>query len=39
MTTAVGLEAFEDFARMAGTELLVIDSTTTAPVVRGRDQG
>jgi L-arabinose isomerase len=29
MSTAVGLEAFEDFARMAGTEFLVIDSTTT----------
>jgi L-arabinose isomerase len=29
MSTAVGLEAFEDFARMAGTELLVIDATTT----------
>jgi L-arabinose isomerase len=29
MSTAVGLEAFEDFARMADTELLVIDSTTT----------
>src|SRR6201987_1130233 len=29
MSTAVGLEAFEDYARMAGTELLVIDSTTT----------
>jgi L-arabinose isomerase len=29
MSTAVGLEAFEDFARMAGTEFLVIDSATT----------
>ncbi|ROQ39524.1 L-arabinose isomerase [Frondihabitans sp. PhB188] len=29
MSTAVGLEAFEDFARMAGTELLVIDEHTT----------
>ena len=29
MSTAVGLEAFEDYARMAGTELLVIDSATT----------
>ena len=29
MSTAVGLEAFEDYARMAGTEFLVIDSTTT----------
>ena len=25
MSTAVGIEAFEDFARMARTELLVID--------------
>ena len=29
MSTAVGVEAFEDFARMARTELLVIDETTT----------
>jgi L-arabinose isomerase len=29
MSTTVGLEAFEDYARMAGTEFLVIDSTTT----------
>jgi L-arabinose isomerase len=29
MSTAVGLEAFEDYARMAGTEFLIIDSTTT----------
>jgi L-arabinose isomerase len=29
MSTAVGIEAFEDFARMARTELLVIDETTT----------
>jgi L-arabinose isomerase len=29
MSTALGTEAFEDYARMAGTELLVIDSTTT----------
>jgi len=29
MSTAVGVEAFEDFARIAGTELLVIDSATT----------
>lgn len=28
MSTAVGLEAFEDYARMAGTELLVIDEDT-----------
>jgi L-arabinose isomerase len=31
MSTAVGVEAFQDFARMAGTELLVIDSATTVP--------
>jgi L-arabinose isomerase len=29
MSTAVGIEAFEDFARIAGTELLIIDSATT----------
>jgi L-arabinose isomerase len=29
MSTAVGVAAFEDFARMAGVELLVIDSDTT----------
>jgi len=29
MSTAVGAEAFQDFARMAGTELLLIDETTT----------
>jgi L-arabinose isomerase len=29
MTTAVGIEVFRDFAEMAGTELLVIDETTT----------
>ena len=29
MSTAAGVEAFEDFARMAGVELLVIDSGTT----------
>ena len=29
MSTAVGVEAFEDFARMARTELLVIDEATT----------
>lgn len=29
MSTAVGIEAFSDFARMARTELLVIDSDTT----------
>jgi L-arabinose isomerase len=30
MSTAVAVEAFEDFARMAGVELLTIDATTTA---------
>jgi L-arabinose isomerase len=30
MSTAVGAEAFQDFARMAGVELLVIDESTTA---------
>jgi L-arabinose isomerase len=30
MSTAVGAEAFTDYARMAGVELLVIDETTTA---------
>lgn len=30
MSTAVGLEAFEDLARIGGTELLVIDEHTTA---------
>ncbi|CAM5427716.1 L-arabinose isomerase [Leifsonia shinshuensis] len=29
MSTAVGIQAFEDFARMARTELLVIDEDTT----------
>jgi L-arabinose isomerase len=29
LSTAVGLEALEDFARIAGTELLVIDADTT----------
>ena len=29
MSTAVGVEAFEDFARIAGVELLVIDDSTT----------
>jgi L-arabinose isomerase len=29
MSTAVGVQAFEDFARMARTELLVIDDSTT----------
>ena len=32
MSTAVGIEVFQDFAEMAGTELLVIDEDTT---VRG----
>jgi L-arabinose isomerase len=32
MSTAVGIEAFEDFADIARTELLVIDENTT---VRG----
>jgi L-arabinose isomerase len=31
MTTAVGVDAFRDFARMSDTELLVIDETTTLP--------
>ncbi|MDQ4502367.1 L-arabinose isomerase [Sinomonas sp. ASV322] len=30
MSTALGIEAFEDYARMARTELLVIDQDTTA---------
>jgi L-arabinose isomerase len=29
MTTQIGLEAWEDFARIAGVELLVIDESTT----------
>ncbi len=29
MSTAVGAEAFEDYARIAGTELLLIDAATT----------
>ena len=29
MTTAVGVEVFRDFAEMSGTELLVIDETTS----------
>ena len=29
MSTAVGIEAFDDYARMAGTELLIIDEATT----------
>jgi len=34
MSTAVGVEVFEDFARMLRTELLVIDETTTLRSVR-----
>jgi len=30
MTTAVGIEAIIDYARIAGTELVVIDETSTA---------
>jgi L-arabinose isomerase len=30
MSTAVGADAFRDYARMAGVELLVIDESTTA---------
>jgi L-arabinose isomerase len=29
MSTAVGIEVFEDYARMAGTEFLVIDRAAT----------
>ena len=31
MTTQVGLEAFRDFAKISGVELLVIDESTTLP--------
>jgi L-arabinose isomerase len=31
LSTGVGIAAFEDYARMAGTELLVIDESTTLP--------
>jgi L-arabinose isomerase len=31
MSTAIGTEAFTDYARIAGTELLLIDETTTIP--------
>ena len=31
MTTQVGLEAFRDFAKISGVELLVIDEATTLP--------
>lgn len=34
MSTAVGVEAFADFARMARTELLIIDESTTLRDVR-----
>lgn len=34
MSTAVGVEVFEDFARMLRTELVVIDDTTTLRSVR-----
>jgi L-arabinose isomerase len=34
MSTAVGVEVFEDFARMLRTELIVIDDTTTLRSVR-----
>jgi L-arabinose isomerase len=33
MTTALGIEAFEDLARMSGTELVTIDRTTSVPGV------
>ncbi|TVZ00702.1 L-arabinose isomerase [Trebonia kvetii] len=36
MSTAIGIEAFEDYARMAGTELLIIDDTTTLRDVEQR---
>jgi L-arabinose isomerase len=29
MSTALGIEAFEDYARMAGIEFLVVDQDTT----------
>ncbi len=29
MSTAVGLEAFDDYARVAGTELLIVDQATS----------
>jgi L-arabinose isomerase len=34
MSTAVGIEAFRDFAEMAEIELLVIDEATTLPEFR-----
>jgi L-arabinose isomerase len=33
ITTAIGIEAFQDYARIAGTELLVIDQATTIPAL------
>jgi len=33
MTTALGMEAFQDLARMLGTEVITIDRTTSMPVV------
>jgi L-arabinose isomerase len=36
MSTAVGAEAFGDFARMAGVELLLIDESTTIPSFEDR---
>jgi L-arabinose isomerase len=33
MTTALGIEAFEDLARMSGTELVTIDQTTSVAAV------
>jgi len=39
MSTAVGLEAFEDYARIAGTELLVIDEATTTRAFEDQVRG
>ena len=36
MSTAVGIEAFRDFAEMAEVELLVIDESTTLPEFQQR---
>jgi L-arabinose isomerase len=33
MTTALGIEAFEDLARMSGTELVTIDAATSVAAV------
>ena len=38
MSTAVGIEAFADYARMASTALLVIDETTTALEFENRNR-